>query len=449
MYWIYVVDDDAVNRRMAGHFLSKAGMRVSALESGQAFLDHVMESPKPDLILLDVRMPDMDGFETLERYRQWEKEQGSDETPVIFLTADEDTERENRGLKAGASDYIHKPFDPEILVKRIRNVLEKQETISSLKTEAAQDNLTGFLNKAAVSAQFPSLCKTEKGCLMMVDLDSFKLVNDIYGHEMGDKVLIRFADVVRAESSAECVHGRIGGDEFVLFLKFIQDERSGAEFVKRLNERFLAAAKELMGGELVIPLGLSAGAVIVPKQGTVYEELIRCADRALYLAKSEGRHGFSLYRATNSAQEINSEEPDLAMLSAALGERNIPDKAFQLDKRAFSYVYQFILRYIKRNRRAACKVLFTLHEGKAEETVYKDLCDKFDEHLKQSLRKSDIFTRSRFNQYLVFLTDIREEYIQKVIDNIMDKWHDQNSDLIEITYESDYVSMIDQGEFIH
>ncbi len=441
MQWIYVVDDDAVNRRMAGHFLSKAGMRVTTLESGQAFLNHVLESALPDLVLLDIRMPGMDGFETLERFRKWEKENGLEETPVIFLTADEDVERENRGFEAGAADYIHKPFDPDILIKRIRNVLDRQEKISSLKNEAASDNLTGFLNKAAVSAQFPTLCKTESGCLMMIDLDSFKLVNDLYGHDMGDKVLSLFADLVRNESGDACTAGRIGGDEFVLFMQGMYDKAEAAEFVRRLNVRFLSVARGLMGEELDIPLGLSAGAVLVPEQGTVYEELIRCADKALYLAKNEGRHGFSLYQKTNPSREINPDEPDLATLSAALGERNIPDMAFQLDKRAFSYVYQFILRYITRNRRTACKVLFTLHEKDTDETVYKELCDQFEEHLKMNLRKSDVFTRSRYNQYLVFLTDIYEDAIQTVLNNIMQKWNDIHGEPVGIVYETEFVSM--------
>ncbi|MBQ7581541.1 MAG: diguanylate cyclase [Lachnospiraceae bacterium] len=448
MQWIYIVDDDAVNRRMAGHFLSKAGMRVSALESGQAFLDHVSTTSLPDLVLLDIRMPDMDGFETLERFRMWEKENGLEETPVIFLTADEDSERESRGLKAGASDYIHKPFDPDILVKRIRNVIDRQETISTLKTEATQDNLTGFLNKAAVNMQFPTLCKTETGCLMMLDLDSFKLVNDIYGHEMGDKVLGAFADLAREGSGAKGTFGRIGGDEFVLFFKDVTEEKEAENYVNQLNTRFLESCRELMGAEMVIPLGVSAGAVFVPKQGNDFGELLRCADKALYLAKTEGGHKLVKFREISEMHEINDEEPDIKTLSAVHGERSIPDNAFQLDKRAFSFVYQFIMRYMTRNKRTGCKVLFVLDDTHPDEKEYRNLCDTFDEFLKQSLRKSDVFTRSRFNQFFVFLTDIHEEAIQKVIDNLMKKWNKDHADQIKVTYETEYVTMDDQKETV-
>ena len=135
------------------------------------------------------------------------------EIPVIFLTADEDTNTETKGFEMGVSDYIRKPFNPEVLLKRIDNVVSVQKEMNNLKTEATTDKLTGFLNKAATNAQMPSLCVSSVGALMMIDLDSFKLVNDIYGHEMGDEVLISFARIIRDTVPAGSKCGRIGGDE--------------------------------------------------------------------------------------------------------------------------------------------------------------------------------------------------------------------------------------------
>ena len=121
MDWILVVDDDVTNLKMAGHILSKNGMRVTALRSGTALLDYIRTST-PDLILLDIKMPGLDGFETLELL----KTQMSPDTaiPVIFLTADDNQASETRGLQLGAMDFIKKPFVPEVLVLRVRHTIE-------------------------------------------------------------------------------------------------------------------------------------------------------------------------------------------------------------------------------------------------------------------------------------------------------------------------------------
>ena len=119
--WVVVVDDDVTNLKMAGMILSKQHMRVTALKSGRALLDYVRDN-RPDLILLDVRMPEMDGFETLRRLRR--ETPSGQEIPVIFLTSDEKAESETKGLELGAMDFIKKPFVPEVLTLRVRHILE-------------------------------------------------------------------------------------------------------------------------------------------------------------------------------------------------------------------------------------------------------------------------------------------------------------------------------------
>ena len=102
--WIVVVDDDMTNLKVAGHILSKNNKRVTALRSGEALLEFIKDNI-PDLILLDIRMPEMDGFETFKRLREYEKENNLDDIPVVFLTADEETATESRGFELGVSDY--------------------------------------------------------------------------------------------------------------------------------------------------------------------------------------------------------------------------------------------------------------------------------------------------------------------------------------------------------
>ncbi len=130
--WVVVVDDDVANLKMAGHILSGSGMRVTAIKSGQGLLDYLDEN-RPDLVLLDIKMPGMDGFETLEKLR---KEEGANsDIPVIFLTSDENESSETKGLALGAMDFIKKPFVPDVLTLRVKHAIELVRLQHDLKSE--------------------------------------------------------------------------------------------------------------------------------------------------------------------------------------------------------------------------------------------------------------------------------------------------------------------------
>lgn len=131
--WVVVVDDDTSNLKMAGHILSKCNMRVTALKSGQALLDYISGGNFPDLILLDILMPEMDGFETMRRLK--EVKTPYEQIPVIFLTANEDEDSERNGLALGAMDFIKKPFVPEVLTLRVRHIIELIKLQHNLKEE--------------------------------------------------------------------------------------------------------------------------------------------------------------------------------------------------------------------------------------------------------------------------------------------------------------------------
>ena len=133
MNWIAVVDDDVTNLKMAGTILSRQNMRVTALRSGAALLDYVKDN-RPDLILLDVKMPDMDGLETMRRLKTRPEGSGGG-IPVIFLTSDESQATEARGLQLGAMDFIRKPFIPEVLILRVKNTIELVRLQKDLASE--------------------------------------------------------------------------------------------------------------------------------------------------------------------------------------------------------------------------------------------------------------------------------------------------------------------------
>ena len=145
--WVVVVDDDIMNLKMSGRILSTNNMRVTALKSGQALLDYIKENETPDLILLDINMPGMDGFETLKKLR--EQEAGQEEIPVIFLTANDDEDSETRGLSLGAMDFIKKPFVPEVLTLRVRHIIDLirlQRNLSQEVEKKTEENEKLFMH---------------------------------------------------------------------------------------------------------------------------------------------------------------------------------------------------------------------------------------------------------------------------------------------------------------
>ena len=437
--WIIVVDDDTANLKMAGHILSKNNMRVTAFKSGSTFLDYVNDNGMPDLVLLDIKMPVMDGFETLGELRKLEQQRGLMKTPVVFLTADEDVDTETRGFEVGVSDFIRKPFNPDVLLRRIDNIMSNSQEMHDLKSEATIDKLTGFLNKGATGVELSKMCSGSTGCLMMIDLDSFKLVNDIYGHEMGDKVLISCSEVIREAVPAGSKCGRIGGDEFVAFAAGVNSEAIVSEISKKINEGITENAKKLMGDDMGIPIGASIGGIFVPRFGNDYSALLKLADKALYNVKKNGKHGYGLYEddiENDNVTDLN----DIRAISEILGERSIQDVALQLDKDSFSPVYRYVIRYIIRHHISACKVLFTLEPASGtRNSAFFERVDEFGNHIRESLRKSDIFMRNSKNQYFVFLTDIRTDSIAKVISHILDDWHSKGNDDIVISYETESI----------
>ena len=440
---VFVVDDDSSNLRVASHILTKNEMRATTLSSGQALLEALSVDNLPDLILLDIKMPEMDGFETLKRLRAKESKMGINEIPVIFLTADETADTEKLGFEAGVSDYIRKPFDPDILLRRVSNIVSKEKRLTSLRTDADTDKLTGFLNKAASARVISSLCASDLGCLMMIDLDSFKLVNDLYGHNMGDTILISFAEILRNTMPENSRLGRIGGDEFIAFVSGMQSEDMISAATKKINDDLVVKAKELMGEDMGIPLGASIGAVLVPQHGDDYDTVFKLADKALYTVKKNGKHGCALYQEDNDTEDdTDTSASSISRISEILGERSIPNVALQLNKDAFSYVYRYIMRYIVRNQQNIYKVLFTLQaEDGTDERSYKAKCDEFGDLIRESLRKTDVLMRNRFNQYFVLLTDVKENSIDTVIANIIHRWNNTGGTGLVLAYDSEFISI--------
>lgn len=420
-YWVAVVDDEAMCLTNVRQILMAAGMKVSCLRSGQDLL-RFLEKNAPDLILLDLNMPEMDGFETFRALRELEDQGMNRHTPVIFLTGDNNVYTERRGLKAGASDFIRKPFNTDVLLGRIKNAIENQKKIESLTEEAMYDKLTGFLNKAKGSDRISEMCLSKSGAMLVLDLDNFKLINDLFGHDMGDKVLEAFAEIVRHNTREEDVIARIGGDEFLGFFENILEDDAVASLTKRLNISLVQKCRELMGEEFDVPIGISIGAVFVPVHGNDFNELFQNADSCLYKAKQNGKHGYVAYVPDKVLCETEDDLTRELHRVTRLVEERCARGALLLGLEAFTSNYRFILRFMQRYKGCANRLLFSVEPINKDVEVFSEVVNAFVKTLQSTLRRSDIIFRNKADQFYLLLPGLSEKDTPIVVDRILKNW---------------------------
>jgi two-component system cell cycle response regulator len=293
---VLIADDSAIHRRLVEQTLSQDACTVLVAQSGREAIE-VYEREHPALVITDWIMPDLTGLELCERIRG---DAQSSYTYVIILTSIAEKDKVVKGLSAGADDYLTKPFHPEELLARVRvgrrlvDLHRQIEAKSRLLEELAlTDALTGLPNRRAIEAwsarQLSGAARHGFSFwVIMMDLDHFKKVNDAHGHEAGDAVLKRFAEILKAHTRMSDISGRIGGEEFLQVLTYgtEHDVRVVVERIRELfaEERFVFGGAEVMVTASFGAAGFCGGAA--PEFG----QLVTQADAALYRAKHMGRN---------------------------------------------------------------------------------------------------------------------------------------------------------------
>lgn len=290
-FTLLIVDDEKQNRALLTELL-QGEHRIILAKDGKQAMERAREH-RPDLILLDVLMPEMDGYAVI---RALKNDDQTRDIPVIFVTALDSAGDEEHGLELGAVDYISKPFNPAIVRVRIRNHLQSVQQRRLLEQLAMLDSLTGIPNRrrfAEVYEQEWRRCMRDGVplSLIVVDVDHFKMFNDSYGHAAGDEVLRRIANTLQTSlrRPGDFV-ARYGGEEFVILLPGIDSE--GALALSEHTradieaERIPHAVSEVSPW-ITISLG---GATRIPTEGAPSPELFSLADTYLYEAKHKGRN---------------------------------------------------------------------------------------------------------------------------------------------------------------
>ncbi len=302
---ILLVDDDPVTIGVLGSVLQGAGQLRFATSGAEAL--RLARHQTPDLVLLDVDMPGMTGFEVCSTMKD---APDLADVPVIFITSHGSPEHEVTGLELGASDFVTKPLRAPLVLARVRMHLRVKQMADALRSAAYIDGLTGVANRR----QFDAALERESArarraraalSLLMIDIDMFKKYNDHYGHQAGDRCLIAVAQALRAEvhRPADLV-ARYGGEEFVVLLP--DTDAEGACFLARQLLRTIEALNisheaSLVAGCVTLSIGVSTspalddggspadsrlGGLQTPAAGA---DLLAAADQALYRAKEGGR----------------------------------------------------------------------------------------------------------------------------------------------------------------
>ena len=294
---------------------------------------------------------------------------------------------------------------------------KRTRRIVGLQKEMTTDPMTGILNKAGSHRALKTACEEETGMLLMIDLDSFKLVNDLYGHDMGDKILIRFAELLQEGISEGDICGRLGGDEFVAFIKNTIDEEDVEKLTSFMNKEIVKSAKEYMGDDMQIPLGTSIGAVRIPEEGRDFEEVFKLADKALYVVKQNGKHGYYIYQKKaekKGSSEESGDKHDLSHIKKIIGERNEGKGAYEVNFDKLQTLYKFVNRDDKVMDKKSHIVRISIN-GENKNAVSDEALEDFKDVLIRGLGKNDVVSYYSGDIFALIMEDSPKEKIDEII----------------------------------
>ena len=303
---LLIVDDSKFQRVVIRQSLGEYFNFAEAVSGEECLKIMEKESDAIDLVLLDLVMPGVDGFEVLRRRQTME---GFRDTPVIVLTNTESVSSQSEAFALGADEFIIKPVDARIALTRINNTLGVKRRLQSSrdeqkawKTKSQIDEMTSLFNKMTVEKLITKTLKEHEDglhALMMIDIDNFKSVNDVYGHTMGDHVISVVAGVISSQFRSTDYVGRVGGDEFAVLMGDIPSREIA--LIKAENLVNLVKCKE----NLSIPenISISVGMAFSGPEDHCYDDLAAKADQALYVSKKSGKGRYSIYGEENKAPD--------------------------------------------------------------------------------------------------------------------------------------------------
>ena len=440
MKHILIVDDSKTNLIMARQEL-KEEYEVTPVISGEQALQF-LQKRIPDLILLDINMPVMDGKETLAKIKEnpaWQN------IPVIFLTSDESAETEAECLRLGAEDYIRKPFVAKVMRSRIERVINTRTTTNDYLDMARKDPLTGLYNRKYTEELIrKSIEEGTLGMMFMIDLDNFKMINDNKGHAEGDRVIRMFADILRQHARNNDIVCRLGGDEFILYLLGVNDRKIAADRAKSILS---ALTDRLMDMGYSTMVSVSIGIAIYPQDGKDFPTLYQNADKALYLVKINGKNSYRFFSDEEDGDEqLPSSLANICFLME--GRQDYSAGAYNVAYDEFRYIFNFISRYAARNKKPVQLLLFTLQcePGESRDRIVRSM-DALEASATVSLRMVDVGNRFSDKQYVVILLDADKDNANLVALRVISRYEAvKPEDGLRVKYETSMLRLANKFE---
>ena len=314
---VLVVDDDPMIRVLVTETLQQIGFAVEEVENGQQALGF-LERCQPDVVLMDVLMPELDGFQACQAFRAMPQGRY---VPVLMMTGLDDIASIDHAFEVGATDFITKPLNYAILGHRVRYLLRTMQAFESVRKSkkeihhlAFYDALTNLPNRRLFGDRLQQAVEQARRNnhlmgILFIDIDNFKRINDSFGHSIGDKLLrtvasqlltcLRRSDSVSRELDDGAISvARLGGDEFTVLLTRLEKAENAANIAKRIID---AVSVPFLLGDEEIVVTPSIGIAVFPYDGDSVEELVKNADTAMFHAKENGKNNYQFYTNSMSA----------------------------------------------------------------------------------------------------------------------------------------------------
>jgi diguanylate cyclase (GGDEF)-like protein len=310
---VVLADDDPSIRLMVRHVLESEDFDIVEASDGLEAIKAV-EKHHPALILLDAVMPGIDGFTTCQQI----KEKGHTDIPVMMITGLDDDASVERAYEVGAIDFITKPIKWAVLKHRVKSVVAKVVAERKVQLLAYRDTLTNLPNRLLFADRLEqSVIRAERShtsiALMLVDIDDFKLVNDSFGHDAGDKLIAAVGELISRSLRRADTIARLGGDEFAVIIEGIDSPDDAISIADNLTT-ILEHNVRLDDQETYT--SASIGIAVYPDDGKDARTLLKNADTAMFRAKENGRHCFQFYKPEMSVTAMERLELENSLKSA-------------------------------------------------------------------------------------------------------------------------------------
>ena len=303
------------------------------------------------------------------------------------------------------------------------------------------DYLTGILNRRSGEYRIAEQLSKGEGALAVIDLDNFKMVNDTFGHMMGDYVLKQVSDILKMHEKEHIVC-RMAGDEFILFIRDVTCAEEVVPVVDAILDSFNARCEK---DDILANTSLSIGIALTTQEGKNYKKLFRCADRAMYYVKQNGKGGYSFHNSEETKYD-NSTKVDLERLVNSIRHVNGGKGAYRVEYQQFLKISEFVEKYTKRNHQNLQLVLLTIDFDRSvsmELDERDDLMKDLELSVAKALRSVDVCTRFSSAQLLLLLVDTTQEYVAPTVQRILSQFYNLHNPVdVKIIYETEDITSV-------